>query len=285
MKLIYTFLISILYTFQVFAQSNQTWAEAVKTGNATLNVQYFDNFPFSYHRSKMELVGIEVDLVNEFIKWAKDQKNVSLTANFIENKDFYSFYDEVKKSSGNLVGIGSVTISSVRMAEVNFSAPYLKNKSLLISSINVPTITNMADVTKNFDSLIAIVVKGSIHEQEVLALKSKYLPKLKIEYVSSPRQVLEKMRNSGKYFSYIDLVSYWAFVKQPKSKYMKIHRVANSNEELFGAVFPKNSDWNIAFNEFMESGLGFVASEDYKEVLRKNLGEEIIRSVSVSNIE
>ncbi len=285
MKKIYGFLIAFSISLSSIAQNAGSWSNAVKSGSGTLNVQYFDNFPFSYHRSKAELVGIEVDMINEFIRWAKDQKNVTLTSNFIENKDFYTFYDEVKKSSGDVVGIGSVTNTPSRSTEVNFSAPYLKNKSLLITSINVPTLGSMADATKNFDSLTAIVVKGSIHEQEVLSLKSKYLPKLKIEYAASPRQVLEKMRANSRYFSYIDLVSYWAFVKQPKSKYMKIHRVANTNEEMFGVIFPKNSDWNMAFNEFMESGLGFASSEAYKEILRKNLGEEIIKTVSVSNIE
>ena len=41
------------------------------------------------------------------------------------------------------------------------------------------------------------------------------------------------------------------------------------------------SDWQSAFNEFFDSGLGFPGTDEYKEILRKHVGSDITDAVAI----
>ncbi len=61
-----------------------------------------------------------------------------------------------------------------------------------------------------------------------------------------------------------------------------MHRVANKSEEEFAFIFPLESDWNIIFNEFFESGFGFTSTKDYRRILERHLGYEILNKVEIN---
>lgn len=288
MKLSYKLLILIVLTaltLPSFAQkdaaASSTYANAWAQKSGTMNIQYLNNFPFAYTNAEGELTGIEIDIIKQFAVWLKIKKGVDVELNFERSDDFAKFYEKVKITKAVSVGAGSVAVTTDRAREIKYSSPYLKNKPVLVSSILRSTLTDVRNISKEFNGMTAVIVKGSVHEKLIKNIKDNYWPDLKVELVESPAIVLDKISSSNKYFGYLDLISYWATIQQ-ESKPLKIHRATQFDTEYFAFIFPKSSDWAAAFNEFFDGGLGFPASDTYMDILRKHLSSELINSVALT---
>ena len=288
MKLSYKLLILFVLTafsIQSFAQkdaaASSTYANAWSQKRGTMNIQYLNNFPFAYTNADGELTGIEIDIIKQFAVWLKIKKGVDVELNFERSDDFAKFYEKVKITKAVSVGAGSVAVTTERAREIKYSSPYLKNKPVLVSSILRSTLTDVRNISKEFNGMTAVIVKGSVHEKLIKNIKDNYWPDLKVELVESPAIVLDKISSSNKYFGYLDLISYWATI-QKESKPLKIHRATQFDTEYFAFIFPKSSDWAAAFNEFFDGGLGFPASDTYMDILRKHLSSELINSVALT---
>lgn len=288
MKLSYKLLILLVlsaFTLPTFAQkdaaASSTYANAWAQKSGTMNIQYLNNFPFAYTNAEGELTGIEIDIIKQFAVWLKIKKGVDVELNFERSDDFAKFYEKVKITKAVSVGAGSVAVTSDRAREIKYSSPYLKNKPVLVSSILRSTLTDIRNISKEFNGMTAVIVKGSVHEKLIKNIKDNYWPDLKVELVESPSIVLDKISSSNKYFGYLDLISYWATIQQ-ESKPLKIHRATQFDTEYFAFIFPKSSDWAAAFNEFFDGGLGFPASDTYMDILRKHLSSELINSVALT---
>lgn len=265
------------------AQSGKTttYAQANAQKSGVMNVQYLNNFPFAYSNTDGEVTGIEIDIIKQFSVWLKIKKGIDVQLEFERSDDFAKFYEKVKITKAVSVGAGSVTVTPERAREIKYSSPFLKNKPVLVSSILKSTLTDVRNISKEFNGMTAVIVKGSVHEKLIKNIKDNYWPDLKIELVESPSIVLDKISSSNKYFGYLDLISYWATI-QKESKPIKIHRATQFDTEYFAFIFPKSSDWAAAFNEFFDGGLGFPASDQYMDILRKHLSSDIINSVALS---
>lgn len=273
---------ALLYTQIGFAQGvYTTYAVASAQKQGTMNVQYLNNFPFAYTNADNEVTGIEIDIIKQFVVWLKIKKGIDVSLEFEQSDDFAKFYEKVKITKSVSVGAGSVAVTQERAREIKYSSPYLKNKPVLVSSILKPTLTDIRNISKEFNGMTAVIVKGSVHEKLIKNIKDNYWPDLKIELVESPSIVLDKISGSSKYFGYLDLISYWATI-QKESKPIKIHRATPFDTEYFAFIFPKSSDWSAAFNEFFDGGLGFPASDAYYDILRKHLSSELINSVALT---
>lgn len=282
--LLKSFSLIILY-FSTFLIANaqpgpNTYANAWSTKSGSLNVQYHNNYPYSYADADGEAAGIEIDIINQFAKWLKDKKDIDIKVNFERSDDFAKFYEKVKINKTVSIGAGSVTVTPERAREVKFSSPYLKNKPVLVSSVMKATLSDVRNIGKEFNGMTAVIVKGSIHEKLIKNIKETYWPQLNVEYVESPNVVLEKIAANEKYFGFLDLVTYWAAM-QKDQKPLKLHRMNNIDSENFAFIFPKSSDWSNAFNEFFDSGIGFTGTDAYLDLLRKHLSSEIINAVAI----
>lgn len=268
------------FSSSLFAQNPNSYANAWSTKSGSVNVQVFLNYPFAYEGADGQLQGIEIDIINTFVKWLKDKKGISATVVYERNSDFAKFYDKVKSSKSTSIGAGTVSVASDRAREIKYSSPYLRNKPIFVTNILKPTLTDIRNISKEFNGMTAVIVKGSVHERSIKTIKDTYWPDMPIEYVESPAMVIDKISSSEKFFGYVDLVSYWAAI-QKEEKPIKLHRNTVAGYENFAFIFPKSSDWSVAFNEFFDSGLGFPGTEAYLDILRKHLGSEVINAVAI----
>lgn len=247
----------------------------------TLNVHFYENYPFAYTESGT-LVGIEIDIIQEYINWLK-KKGVNLVLNYRPYAEFSTFYNSVKEGDSKTIGLGSVTLNSDREKDLSVSAPYIQNVAVLVSSGSVPTIRSKSnpEVTNVLGKLTAMVVKGSSHERYLNSIKEKFVPGLKVTQVESQNRVLEAIVNNPAQFGYVDIIAYWSFLKKNPGKYIKMQKVFNEPKENLGFIMPKSSAHLAHINEFFESGFGFTATKMYHQILEKYLGHEIIESVEL----
>lgn len=267
----------------LIAQTNAQVAQESGSGkSAEIVVHYLENYPFAYRNEAGELMGIEIDIMEQFSKWLKETKGYEkVKMTFLPHTDFAKAYAEVKGGKGAVIGLASVTVTKERQQEVSFSAPYLKNISLLISNTEVPSLRNYDEISKTFGEMTAVVNRGTVAERHLMEVKKKHYPTMRVNYVERPQEVVSLVaENKGKYFGYVDLLTYWAYLKD-KPANLKIHRVATLDQQRFAMILPKGSEWQLTINEFMESGFGFTATEVYADILKKHLGYEVVKSVEL----
>lgn len=282
MKKIILFINLLWFVGLLSAQQTNTWAEISQKKSGTITVHYLEQHPFCYKDKSGKLTGIEIDIMNEFAKWLKDKKDVSVKIEYKSYNKFNDVYQGIKTNKDAAsFGLATVTITPERNQEIDFSAPYLKNKSLLVSSGVVPTLLKVDEIPQKFTNLTAVTIKNSVHEHDIQMIKEKYLPNLNIEYVDAPTQILQKLASDKKYFGYVDIITYWDFVKNNSKAYVKMQRASIINNENFGFIMPKNNDWTPVINEFFEAGFGFTATKMYRSILETHLGFEVINTVEM----
>lgn len=258
----------------------QTWADAQLQKKGVLHVSYFENEPYAYQNGKGDLSGIEIDILRSFVKWAKEEKGVNIKLEFTAHKDFNNFFEGMYESKINHIGLGSLAITEERGKTMNFSAPYLKNVSVLITDGSVPTARTRDVLLANAAGLKPVTIKGSIHQEYLVSLYNEAGVKPAYEYVAEAQMIPAKIKENSKYFGYVDIISFWKYLKE-NNHYIKMHSIANKKDEYFGFALSKNSDWIIAINEFFESGFGFTATKEYHHILEKHLGFEIMEKVEI----
>jgi|TARA_B110000879_G_scaffold148171_1_gene192031 ABC-type amino acid transport substrate-binding protein len=281
-NLILTLSFTVFSAIGMIAQTTsfQSWNSVASQRAGVLNVNYLVNYPFAYSDPNGADMGIEIDIIREFEKWLETYKGVTLKLNYKKFENFDTFYNGIKDGGNGIIGLGSVTISKEREKWAKFSQPYLKNVAVLASSLDVQTLGSLDDFSTVFKDKVALVVKGSSHEKVLLAIKADQFPEMVVSYASNPKEMLIKMKSDPKYFGYVDIITYMAFTKE-QGGILRVHRAADIQSELFGFVFPPNSDWNTIFNEFMVGGFGFTATDEYHAILEKYLEMNVINEVQL----
>lgn len=278
--LLFCFSVLLIATQAIGQVTDQSWLNATKQKEVILDVNYYENYPFAYEDEIGNVMGIEVDILKSFVTWCAETKGVEVKLRFKKYDSFAGFYDNTKAMDNGTVGLGSVAITPQRKSEVLFTPPYMKNRSILVSNFEIPTVRMFDDFSTNFEGKTVLVIQGTIHEKELMEIKKLHFPKMRVKYVETPKELLQMVFEDKQYFGYVDLISYWAFV-QERCCVLKIHRDVSLEPDYFAFVLPKNSDWRLAFVEFFEGGFGFTATEEYRSILEKYLGYEVIESVEL----
>ncbi|MEQ8908282.1 MAG: transporter substrate-binding domain-containing protein [Vicingaceae bacterium] len=265
--------------FSQFADQ-KFWEETKEGDKVELNVVYCENEPFVYSE-KGELKGIEVDILNYFVKWVEEEKGIKIKLVYQEPQTFEKLLKHIELGKKNTIGLGSVTVTEKRKERFSFTAPYLRNVSVLITNGGLPTVRSEEDLENLVNGYYAVTVKGSLHASHLNDLRNKYRANENtIRYVKDQNAVIREVANSARYYAYVDIINFWKYMKN-SDKYVKVHKNANIRNEFFGLIFPNSSGWLNPFNEFMESGFGFTATKDYHEILEKHLGYEVIETVEL----
>jgi len=248
----------------------------------SLTVYYFENFPYAYTEAD-KAKGLEVDIIEEYVNWLKQKRNQTLIVTYKPYFQFSAFYNAVKTGGPHVIGLGSVTWNTEREAEVNFSPPYLRNVAVLVTAGTVPTIKQKTPeaTAAVLGKLTAIALNKSSHMNYLTEIKKNLVPGLKITTVESQQKVLETISSDPSTFGFVDIIAFWAHIKNNPSKFLKIQKAFNEPKEVFGFIMPKKSDHSSSLGEFFESGFGFTSTKKYRQILEKYLGYEIIDDVEV----
>jgi ABC-type amino acid transport substrate-binding protein len=263
-----------LLAFSAVAQnySGDTWANVKTNGKGAISLAYVETPSFVYKDKAGKTTGICVDIMNDFVKFVNDTKNVKLTSAFVgDGANFKGMYDKVKASNGGVFGLGNITITDERKKEVKFSPPFITNFGILITHNEVPTLAKLEDMPTTFAKLTAYTAKGTLNEKRINEMKQKYFPAMKIAYTGNSQETLEKIISDPNGVAYLDLAFYLDAIQQHKS--LKRHPIGDQTAEKFGFVMPLNSDWLPVMEEFFKANGGYTNSSQYKSILTKHLGD------------
>ena len=160
------------------------------------------------------------------------------------------------------------------MLTYDFSKPYLENAAVLLTNSSVNTLTDLKKIGAEFEGMTAYTLEGSTYYDRLKSLKNNSFPNLKIEYLSSGDEILDRLIADTEAFAFLDLNYYLEVLKNKEP--VKRHPVGDKKDDQYGVIMPKGSDWKSPLNDFFDE---FIGSTAYSEVISKNLGASALRLI------
>jgi hypothetical protein len=269
-------LVFVFISFSLLAQyKSETFKEAQQSRSATLYVHYIE-VPFFVQNKNAIPHGINMEIVQDFIEYVKDKKNIAISLKTEDNSsNFKEMYDNIKKGTGLVLGMGTIIATEERKREIGMTKPYITIYNVLVTHNEVPTLQKIQDISLHFKDLTGYTMKGSMMEKSLNELKNKYYPALNIKSFSSMSEAINKTISEPNSFGYFLLPNYINAVKSGNT--LKRHAVADTEALPVSFLLPKNSDWIEVFDEFLNANGGYVNSGNYKSILTKNMGDTGIK--------
>ncbi len=259
------------------AIGQDSWANTKSTGHGELHVYIQNEYPFAFEEAG-ELVGVEVDILKAFAAWCKVRHDVEVNLVFHQEDEFFKITDAVRNAN-NTIGAASITVLDERKSILDFTAPYMRNKSVLVSPLAFETLKSYADFGRVFSGATGLCIPETTHCRELKEIKGFHYPKMVIKSVWTTNDALEEMKRNPKTYTMVDLLTFWNWVNNGEQG-LKVHRVATVDREEFAFAVSKGSDWTDMMNQFFTNGIGFTGSAEYKSILEKYLAEGVIEDVA-----
>ena len=248
-----------------------SWQQIRDQGSGTLHVLYVPSGGFAYTDDDGKLTGAVIEIFRSFKSWAEETYGVELELAFEPESNWSRFYNRVADAGDGLVGTGNVTITEPRREVVQFSPPYLDNISVLVSHEARPVLTSMDDIPEVFAGRTGLMHTGTLNKDRMVQIRDGYFPEMDTLTVHSNEEIMALMSEGDRYFTYLDVHNFVHGLSDGIP--MKRHEIADDANEQFGFIMPLNSDWIDPITSFFEHAGGFVNSDDYREIMRKHLGE------------
>jgi hypothetical protein len=252
------------------------WAEVRAAGSGAATVLYVPADGWAYRNADGRLTGVTVELMRLFAAHVRAAHGVALDLRFVEEEDWRTFYQRVRTGTGGVFGIGNVTITDDRRAELRFSPPYLTNVASLITHAEVPELERLEAMPVTFAGLTALAFAGTLHEERLRRFEREHFPGVEVALARSNREILDRVAGGG-YFAYVDAYNYHA--AREAGAPLRHHPVADDAAEEFGVIMPLESDWAPVLAAFFEHGGGVRRTDAYRALLVEHLGEELARTL------
>lgn len=253
--------------------SGPTFAEAREAGEAEIQVLYVASSGFAGTDADGNLTGVTVELLREFGRFVEAEYGIDVSVRFQEEEHWPTFYQRVRYSEGGVFGIGNVTITEPRRAELTFSPPYLDNIAILMTHEDVPELASMEEIAETFGDLTGLMYTGTLHETRMEDLRDRYFPDMPTMTISTNDQLVGAVASGDGYFGYIDVYNYWRAVEQGEP--LRRHAVGDDASEQFGIIMPHSSDWSEPMEAFFQRDGGLTGSQWYRDLLEEHLGEAL----------
>lgn len=268
------FLISMIPTLYGQVPSN-TWQEVKENGSGILVVAYSENSPFIYSNHNGGVVGIEYEILQEFVHYIEQQYGSKLNLVWEHLDTFDALLDTLKDSKRPVLGIASISTLEERKKDFNITASYMPDIEVIVSSGEFRSVGSLGEFAKMVKENKAITVTNSTFERNILELKADYFPDIIIRYVPHVDILIEEVARLDKAWGYISLPNYLSYYREGKDiSRQRFFMVENSGLSM---ATPLASDWVEALDLF-------IADPTFKPMLdalvEKHLGPAFSRVVA-----
>ncbi len=179
----------------------------------------------------------------------------------------------MRHGQGGVFGLAGVTINEARKKEVGFSPPFFANVPVLVANRAVPDLTSRDRIPIELAGFTALAFHGTTLETRLERLRAESFPSLRIESVTSYRDIVARLSRDPRTFAYLDLNIFWT--QRKAGAPIKRHRVADGPREDFGIVMPLGSDWGAPLANFFAAAGGYRQSRAYRSLMIKHLGVDL----------
>jgi ABC-type amino acid transport substrate-binding protein len=255
-----------------------SFAEAQASGRAELVMLFVPAVGFASMDNDGRPDGVTIQLLRDFADWVSREYTLQVEVRWVVQPQWRTFYAQVRDAQGGVFGVGNVTITEGRRAEIDFSPPYMRNVAVLVTHARQPELTAMDEIDTQFAGLGALVFPGTLHEARITAIAAQHSLDLQVESVASNDELIQHLSSSGQWFSWIDAYNFWRARQQGLP--LRRHPVGDDGSEAFGVILPRGSDWTPVIESFFHANGGYVASPRFRDHLVRHLGAGLAAMIS-----
>ncbi|TRW49751.1 transporter substrate-binding domain-containing protein [Aliidiomarina halalkaliphila] len=245
-------------------------------GQADLRVLYVAADGFAYTDENGELTGVTVEIMRDFVSWFERYHAVRVNLEFVEETNWQRFYQRIVDAQGGVFGLGNVTITEERRAELQFSPAYLNNVAVLVTHNGIAELTDWMDFPEVFADLEPMAFSGTLHEERIRGIRDRFQPGVDIHPAESNPEIIDAVSHDGMY-SYIDAYNYWRAVEQGAP--LRHHPIADEHGETFGIIMPHSNDWATLMVAFFAADGGYRNTPRYRQIMETHLGEALTETL------
>ncbi len=200
--------------------------------------------PFETVDEKKEIVGFDVDMVNEICK------RVNCKPAFV-TADFSSIFTAVASKQYDMAASG-ITVTDERKKTVDFSDPYISNTQAVLVRADESRIKSKDDLKTA--TYVVGVQNGTSNEIALRKLVSDENKQIKL--YDTFDLAVAALKNKAVDAVVIDTFSAYGYMDDPANKgALKLAGEQFSVGEFFGMAFPKGSDLIAPFNAGLKAAL------------------------------
>lgn len=216
--------------------------------------------------------GLAIELMRRFAAWLGEARGIEVDLHFEQEQDWRRFYARVRDAEGGVFGLGNVTITEARRAELAFSPAYVDNVGVLASHERLPVLDAPGRAAAHFQGRRALGFTGTLHEARLKALAEAHWPDMPLDPARSNDEILEALA-ADTHFGYLD--AYVFHRAQARGLPIRRHPAFDAGGEQFGIIMPLANDWQPLLAEFFELDGGLMQAAWYREAMARHLGPEL----------
>ena len=262
------FLLGGLGSITVSWAQSSTWQAVKRTGKGEIVVYHNPVRDFFEVDNGKNYKGIEYDLLTNFVAFTEKKYGVKIKVKFKLFDSFAQLYDSILVAPSGVFAVSSMSITPKRLRVLKFSPPYMRDTEVIVSSKQLPNITDTADFVKQFKGMTAVVVRNTTYEENLKKLKKSILPNLKIAYVANTAAVRERLQTEPNVISYAQITMYLRFRKAgvliDRQNLFKVDKIGK------GVAFSTKSDWDEPVQLFFNAP---SFRPMINQIIKKYLGE------------
>lgn len=246
------------------------FGDALERGEAQLVFAYVPAPGFATHDGTGRPTGVTVELLRDFAGWVAQAHGIDVHVTWHEQPSWSTFYGEVRDAQGGVLGVGNVTITAEREAELDFSPPYMDNVAALVTHRSVPELPSMDRIGDHFGPLTALVFPGTLHQTRLEAIRDLHFPRMATRPVASNEELVALLAADAGYFGYLDVYNLWR--AEQAGLPLRRHPAGDDASESFGVILPDGSDWTPVVSAFLRADGGYVRGPRFRAHMHEHLG-------------
>ncbi len=251
--------------------SATSWKQAIKEKETEIDLYWYTSIPFIKQEENGNYAGIEYEIVLAFKDYLRERHSVDLRLNWIEAESFNNIFEMVRDTTrNNVVGVSAFSITEERQTFAQFSDPYLPDVMVLVSSEGTQIVQSLDEIDLMMSGMVAVTIEGTTYEKELIKMRDQLGVDFELYYIGSDQNILAYISQADNRFGFIDLPIYLMLVKEGGELVRQNFFTVEGTG--YGLIMPKNSDWNVPFNEFLKD-------KKYRSrvdaIMAKHLGSEL----------
>ncbi|HET8859498.1 ATP-binding protein [Marivirga sp.] len=262
-------IILLFLIFEVGSLSAQSFQKILNEGSGKVKVYYYPIEPFIYKDEIGNLLGIEKEIIDSFLRFVEKKYSVKLFVEWEEVPTFESVFEYVNKSNIPSFGISVISKTKARSEVVSFSNSYMPDVSVFITHLSVPYLKNGESLKMNIKGFDAATIFNTTYKEDLDKLNEKFDLELNYLDVPNDEDVIKLVSRNKDMVGFVGLPFYVIGIS--KGFPVKRHSVFQVKRDGYRFIFQKNNGWEEPIQKYFESYL-YRAEAD--KIIRRYLGND-----------
>jgi signal transduction histidine kinase len=274
--------ISSFFILSALTLSAQSFQDMLDKGSGKIKVYYYPVEPFIYYDDIGNLLGIEKEMMDSFLRFVEKKYSLKLFVEWEQVPTFDSVFEYVNKSDTPAFGVSVISKTKERSKLVGFSYSYMPDVSVFISHLSVPFLENDSSLKSQIRGYEAATISNTTYQDDLNYLNHRFDLNLNFVDVPNDEDIIQLVSRNKKMVGYVGLPFY--VIEIGKGNTVKRQSKFQVKRDGYRFIYQLNAGLEMPVKNYFESYL-YRAEAD--KIIRRYLGNdysELIWGLAGDNI-